>query len=180
MCVIDHPAADLSWVGDGFCDDAVNIEICNYDGGDCCGVQVDTSYCQICECFDEETNEECSIPNLVGDGICDDQANFPICNYDNGDCCGGDISNVTCTLCECKLQECEANDTALIGDGFCHDITNVRACDFDGGDCCGDDIKTEFCKVCTCHLGNLLLYINPLLQKNLCFDRICRFNWEQP
>ena len=91
-CLIDHPAADLSWVGDGFCDDAANIANCNYDGGDCCGLEIDNSYCQICECFTEETNEECSIPSLVGDGICDDLANFPVCNYDNGDCCGEDLS----------------------------------------------------------------------------------------
>ena len=25
------------YVGDGECDDAINYEECNYDGGDCCG-----------------------------------------------------------------------------------------------------------------------------------------------
>ena len=25
---------------------------CNYDGGDCCGDNVDTQYCSVCECLD--------------------------------------------------------------------------------------------------------------------------------
>ena len=31
-----------AWVGDGFCDDMTNSFQCNYDGGDCCGSNVDT------------------------------------------------------------------------------------------------------------------------------------------
>ena len=40
----------LDWVKDGFCDDMNNIEACNYDGGDCCGVYVDKRYCVECKC----------------------------------------------------------------------------------------------------------------------------------
>ena len=43
----------MGWLGDGFCDDATNTESCYYDGGDCCGTNVDTQYCTICQCIDE-------------------------------------------------------------------------------------------------------------------------------
>ena len=39
------------WIGDGYCDDAANTLDCNFDGGDCCGPNVNTVYCtgsQIC------------------------------------------------------------------------------------------------------------------------------------
>ena len=38
------------WIGDGFCDDANNIEECNYDGGDCCGINVQNNFCVNCTC----------------------------------------------------------------------------------------------------------------------------------
>merc|ERR1712038_2036649 len=33
------------WKGDGYCDDENNNSECAWDGGDCCGSDVDTSYC---------------------------------------------------------------------------------------------------------------------------------------
>ena len=38
------------WIGDEFCDDANNIEECNYDGGDCCGINVQKNFCVNCTC----------------------------------------------------------------------------------------------------------------------------------
>ena len=38
------------WIGDGFCDDANNFEECNYDGGDCCGINVQKNFCVNCTC----------------------------------------------------------------------------------------------------------------------------------
>ena len=38
------------WVGDGFCDDVNNVEDCNYDGGDCCGISVQNNFCVNCTC----------------------------------------------------------------------------------------------------------------------------------
>lgn len=38
------------WVGDGFCDDVTNNEACDFDGGDCCLSEINTSYCTICKC----------------------------------------------------------------------------------------------------------------------------------
>merc|ERR1711884_27389 len=39
-----------SWKGDGFCDDENNNAGCAYDGGDCCGTNVNTTYCTECKC----------------------------------------------------------------------------------------------------------------------------------
>ena len=40
------------WIGDGQCDDILNIENCNYDGGDCClsADKIDVSFCVECFC----------------------------------------------------------------------------------------------------------------------------------
>ena len=42
----------IHYKGDGFCDDGNNNEGCEYDGGDCCGSNIDTSYCTLCQCLD--------------------------------------------------------------------------------------------------------------------------------
>ena len=33
------------WIGDGYCDDGANNSDCDFDGGDCCGPNVNTIYC---------------------------------------------------------------------------------------------------------------------------------------
>ena len=43
-------AGKTLWIGDGFCDDANNIEDCNYDGSDCCGISVQKNFCVNCTC----------------------------------------------------------------------------------------------------------------------------------
>ena len=40
-----------AWVGDGYCDDVTNNMECNYDGGDCCGSDINTQYCSECQCI---------------------------------------------------------------------------------------------------------------------------------
>ena len=44
-----------SWIGDNYCDDQNNVAECQYDGGDCCGDNVDTTYCSACECLEQTT-----------------------------------------------------------------------------------------------------------------------------
>jgi len=39
------------WKGDGYCDDNNNNCGCDFDGGDCCGSNVNTQYCSVCECL---------------------------------------------------------------------------------------------------------------------------------
>ena len=41
------------WIGDDYCDDINNNIDCNFDGGDCCGANVNTYYCDECLCLEE-------------------------------------------------------------------------------------------------------------------------------
>jgi hypothetical protein len=41
----------------------------------------------------------CPVPEWVGDGVCDDEANIGKCQFDGGDCCGG--AQDFCTVCWC-------------------------------------------------------------------------------
>ena len=43
----EHPYA----IGDGKCHDMNNNEGCYYDGGDCCGSNVNTQECTECICY---------------------------------------------------------------------------------------------------------------------------------
>ena len=55
MLIFDFQKIDCTipqWVGDGYCDDEINTEVCNYDDGDCCGSSIDTTYCFECQCCD--------------------------------------------------------------------------------------------------------------------------------
>ena len=45
----------VSYIGDDYCDDNSNNPECNYDGGDCCGPNVNTLYCQECLCLNDST-----------------------------------------------------------------------------------------------------------------------------
>ena len=45
-----------SWIGDGFCDDMNNIEACNYDDGDCCGLSTKKNFCFDCLCKGKSNN----------------------------------------------------------------------------------------------------------------------------
>ena len=40
-----YPCDNSQWVGDGYCDSSVNNHECHYDGGDCCGPDINTDYC---------------------------------------------------------------------------------------------------------------------------------------
>ena len=43
-----------SYVGDDYCDDENNNCGCEWDGGDCCGSDVNTDYCNDCDCLDPD------------------------------------------------------------------------------------------------------------------------------
>ena len=49
-CSSETFCSDPAMMGDGYCWDATNNEECNWDGGDCCGGNVD--YCADCTCLD--------------------------------------------------------------------------------------------------------------------------------
>ena len=45
----------FEWINDGLCDDMNNNEACKYDGGDCCGVNVNRHFCIECKCISKGT-----------------------------------------------------------------------------------------------------------------------------
>ena len=78
-------------VGNGFCNDETNIGACNYDGGDCCGHNVNADFCFQCHCHFIE-NCAAGVHPLVGNGVCNEETNNLECNYDGDDCCGPAVS----------------------------------------------------------------------------------------
>ena len=113
-------------IGDGYCNDEVNILDCGYDGGDCCGTCINTRLCTDCACIGNVTGN--GIPNaLVGDGFCNDETNTQRCNFDGGDCCLSNIKTDYCTNCKCHYQETCTTGIfpSSVGDGYCNDETNT-------------------------------------------------------
>ena len=46
----------------------------------------------------------CDAPtDLVGNGLCNDEANNVQCNYDGGDCCLACVNTEDCTECVCHV-----------------------------------------------------------------------------
>ena len=89
----------LDKVGTGKCTDVANNARCGFDGGDCCGVNINTDFCTECICY-EELN--CAAPlDLIGNGFCNDESNNEDCNYDGGDCCGSCANTEYCSDCLC-------------------------------------------------------------------------------
>lgn len=88
--------------GDGICDDGNNNVGCEYDGGDCCGIAVDKTFCKTCACL--TGIEGCKNPKYKGDQLCDDGNNNAGCEFDGGDCCGSNVDMTFCSECECLQQ----------------------------------------------------------------------------
>ena len=130
---------NMDWYGDGVCDDLLNSKKCNFDGGDCCLDQVVTTYCTDCECKANKTEGNLICPNYesIGNSICEDDYNNPVCMYDGGDCCLTNVNTTNCTECQC-IQEPNFDpcpNFARIADGQCNDINDNLICSYDGEDC---------------------------------------------
>ena len=156
------------FIGDGYCDDNNNNLACTYDGGDCCGSNVNIAFCTECICLEggsggsggtttplgTTTGGGCN--EFIGDRFCDDINNNLACTYDGGDCCLSNINTAFCTECQC-LEEGGTTTgkgcNQFIGDGYCDDINNNLACTYDGGDCCRSNVNTAFCIVFLCLEG---------------------------
>jgi hypothetical protein len=55
-CEVD--ANDTALIGNGFCNDITNVRSCDFDGGDCCGENISTEFCDLCTChLDELTTD---------------------------------------------------------------------------------------------------------------------------
>ena len=89
----------LDFVGKGTCTDHANNAKCGFDGGDCCGFNVNTDLCTQCICY-EDLN--CAAPlELKGNGYCNDESNNANCDFDGGDCCGLCAITDYCSDCLC-------------------------------------------------------------------------------
>ncbi len=76
------------YIGDGYCDDIFNLDLtdCLFDGGDCCGSNVNTMFCDHCQCLEDvlQLDESCIYQHGLGNGICEDFANIAECEFDHG------------------------------------------------------------------------------------------------
>merc|ERR1739848_319977 len=85
------------WKGDGYCDDENNNDSCNYDGGDCCGDDVNTSFCSACQCLDPDFGSDDS-----GEDDCEDNRPTAWCEKKKGKCNKNGIKQkcpLTCGVC---------------------------------------------------------------------------------
>ena len=105
-------------MGDGFCNDEINNAACNYDGGDCCGYNFNSTYCSECLCHIPETCAAGYHP-FVEDGFCNDETNNAACNYDDGDCCGYNVNNSECSECLCHVIQTCAVGYHPLGKNLC-------------------------------------------------------------
>ena len=86
--------ADDLFIGDGECDAFHNNKEKCYDGGDCCGKDVNMSNCRpwqgSCDCIDPDFKPIINCPideYFYGDGFCDGNLNTKENCFDGGDCC---------------------------------------------------------------------------------------------
>ena len=97
----DYPCSDTCGSpyskGDNLCDDENNNCGCEWDGGDCCGSNVNKDYCSACECLD---------PNWIPDVSCGGHfaSTCEDCPSGNGaSWCNGDCEwNSSITQCQLK------------------------------------------------------------------------------
>ena len=139
--------AFMSWLMDGYCDEAgenYNTMACGWDMGDCCeSTCADGSihscgtsqyFCRDPSAVDYE-NLFCSAdyPSYISDGYCDSEGGYNTkeCDWDGGDCCAATCGNNLTTSFACgtigyrcldpDVDEgaCPGNETVYYGDGFC-------------------------------------------------------------
>ena len=109
------------WIGDQSCDDFNNNMECNFDGGDCCGPNVNTQWCTECLCL----NENVTTTNSTG--------SISTTTWSTS---GGIWSSTTGSG---VVGGC---NTGWMGDSYCDDFNNNIECNYDGGDCCGANVNT--------------------------------------
>ena len=135
---------NIDWIGDTFCDDDNNNLDCNYDGGDCCGPNVDTTYCIGCQCLNDAT----TVSHTTTTPIATIATTTLDCRWSKNS------DNTWVKICE---GECQGNHSSK-GDGICDDINNNLECGYDGNDCFGPDVNMGWV------FFQIILYFNYLLQ----------------
>jgi len=155
---------NLDWKGDGVCDDENNHGGCDFDGGDCCGEDVDTDLCTLCQCLEEEA----PVPNAVG--CCFEDSNNPgqcLCTGTEiddpatpGSCCLDDLDNPgNCFQCD-DSTTCNGNGTCIsntsnictCNSGFTGDQCDIATCPGTPA-CSGTGTCPEGGLVCECDEG---------------------------
>lgn len=111
-------------LGNGRCDDELNIEVCGFDDNDCSETIIEKNH-QTCDA---------EFANRLGDGHCDIENYTPECDYDGHDCP---------FLYEAPGYEgCLVPNPMKIGDGYCDGyLYDTENCQNDGGDCLGYSIQ---------------------------------------
>ena len=115
---------DTDRIGDSHCNGWLNNEENSFDGGDCCGENVNLSQCnencinqlrcsrasfsyefRNCVCIDPnyKTND-CPENPLIGDNVCNGNLNNEENCFDGGDCCGAWDCNFSIGLVDTRLD----------------------------------------------------------------------------
>ena len=115
-------------VGDGYCDDLYNNEVCNFDAGkkivlcflqylslsikdllgDCCKPFIKSHYCSDCICHEDGTRHPDHEPVTMIDPLTIPTTSWP------------------------DLPTCRGSGF-YVGNGYCDDFYNTKACYYDGG-----------------------------------------------
>ncbi len=53
---------------------------------------------------DDLLASSCKVPEIIGNGICEDKANTEECRFDGSDCCLAEIDDRTCQTCVCHTD----------------------------------------------------------------------------
>ena len=109
--------------GDNYCDDENNNANCDYDGGDCCGDNVDTSYCTQCQCIDPAftTTSTTTVTTSTSSAA----------SYYEAE--GLESKESTHHKVAIEPMLCPGYNS--IGNGICDQANDNLVCYFDGGDC---------------------------------------------
>ena len=70
----------------------------------------------------------CLFENLIGDGLCQDEANTNECNFDGGDCCGSDVNTTYCVSCQCVMQSPGDFSTTMSATGWSIWLHHIQIC----------------------------------------------------
>ena len=147
-------------IGDNICHDECNRHEFHQDQGDCCLDYIDDTKCSTCICrWDykrhlSKVHHNCS-KEMIGDGICNDNCNSFVFDFDQFDCCLNKIRNDFCIDCIChedgSVHKMNLCSYSRIGNERCEDECNSPMYDYDDFDCCGEIINDFHCDDCICH-----------------------------
>jgi hypothetical protein len=151
---------DSNLKGDNKCDPLNNNCGCDWDGGDCCTHDFETTFCSnqdlsLCKCRDPFAAKLCTLGTCntvtAGDGQCDAYNNNCNCNWDGGDCCS-------------QSYNCSQNCRIVGKNQYNLTISNFNTCDYIGsvhlrGDAYCEELESSFgcdCAGCTCALNTIV------------------------